>query len=158
MEILTMEIKVDQLPENCVVGSNGDGCIFNQHKYCVLKMALNEKDTFVQNNRESLPVDCPLKKRDIINKNIDDKTKEVIYECITFLKGYGFEVTERDSKIGKWVAYKRDGMLPVLHGKIIRDYGGTYCIKKKNGNIDFVGINGVIEFFDNKKECYAMKG
>jgi len=58
MNITKMDIKVDNLPDGCV---GYEGCVFNQQKYCVLKMALNKKNTFVQNNRNIVPKDCPLK-------------------------------------------------------------------------------------------------
>ena len=62
MEILEMNIKVDKLPNGCSVAKIGEeSCIFNQHKYCVLKMALHQKNTFVQNNRGIVPTDCPLR-------------------------------------------------------------------------------------------------
>jgi len=51
-------MKVDNLPSG---GVGYEGCVFNQQKYCVLKMALNKKNTFVQNNRNIVPKDCPLK-------------------------------------------------------------------------------------------------
>lgn len=49
-----MNIVVDKLPDRCA------GCIFNQSKYCVLKMDLKHSNSFVQNNRESISDDCPL--------------------------------------------------------------------------------------------------
>lgn len=62
MKILSMNIKVDRLPDGCSTHRyNDESCIFNQDKYCVLKMALNENDTFVHNNRNVIPNDCPLR-------------------------------------------------------------------------------------------------
>ena len=59
MKILS--IKVDELPTNCSYSKEcGDGCVFNQNKYCVLKMACNQSNAFVQNNRDNIPSDCPL--------------------------------------------------------------------------------------------------
>lgn len=87
-----------------------------------------------------------------------DNEKSKIYSCIQFLKSHGYEVIERnDHKIGKWVAYKRKGMKPVLHGKVIYDYGGTYCVKKKNASKDFIGLDDVIDFYDDKIECYSVR-
>lgn len=57
-----LNIEVDELPDNCLE------CVFNQTKYCSLKMAMSDKgkyeygNTFVQNNRETVDKRCPLKK------------------------------------------------------------------------------------------------
>ena len=62
MNIVDMNIVVDKLPDGCsVTEPNEESCVFNQHKYCVLKMALKESNTFVQNNRGIVPDDCPLR-------------------------------------------------------------------------------------------------
>lgn len=62
MNVLSMDIKVDKLPDGCNVRDrNDEGCVFNQHKYCVLKLAANQGGFFVQNNRGIIPDDCPLK-------------------------------------------------------------------------------------------------
>lgn len=63
MKILKMEITVDRLPDGCSSGCDGESCVFNQNKYCILKMALDHNDTFVQNNVNRIPLDCPLKKK-----------------------------------------------------------------------------------------------
>lgn len=61
MNILKMDIVVDKLPSGCNISKpNEDSCVFNVNKYCILKMALNQKGTFVQNNRGIIPSDCPL--------------------------------------------------------------------------------------------------
>ena len=47
---------------------------------------------------------------------------EKINACILYLRSKGYEVHKRnDSRIGQWVAYKREGMEPILHGKVIAD-------------------------------------
>lgn len=62
MNIVDMNIVVDKLPNGCNVAEpNDESCIFNQHKYCILKMALKQNNTFVQNNRGIIPDDCPLR-------------------------------------------------------------------------------------------------
>lgn len=55
-----MNIKVDKLPDGC--NSSTKGCIFNRWRCCILKMALGQDDSFVHNNREIVPEDCPLRK------------------------------------------------------------------------------------------------
>lgn len=87
-----------------------------------------------------------------------NEDKKVIYACINYLKNYGYEVKERDGhKVGKWVAFKQEGMDCILHGKVIYDYVGSYCVRCKNGYKRFVGLCNVIEFFDTKQECYSIK-
>ena len=90
---------------------------------------------------------------------MDNKTKEFIDACIVYLKYHGYEVHDKrdNDKVGKWVAYKRDGMTPILHGKVINVDNGVYHIKKKNRCKDFVRIDNVIDFFDNKEECYSVR-
>ena len=62
MNILEMNITVDKLPDGCNVDKPGDTeCIFNCWKYCILKMALKNENCFVQNNRGTIPDDCPIK-------------------------------------------------------------------------------------------------
>lgn len=57
-----LKIEVDQFPNNCLE------CYFNEIKYCTLKMAMMQDDkkyeygnTFVQNNREHIDKQCPLR-------------------------------------------------------------------------------------------------
>lgn len=89
---------------------------------------------------------------------MDDKTKKTIYACIAYLKNHGYEVHEREgNKVDKWVAYRRDGMDCILHGRVIYDYVSSYCVKRKNAYKDFVGLDDVIEFFDSKEECYKVR-
>lgn len=54
MKITKMDILVDKLPESCCE------CVFNETKYCSLKIALNKSNTFVQNNDKNIDKDCPL--------------------------------------------------------------------------------------------------
>lgn len=89
---------------------------------------------------------------------MDDKTKKTIHACIVYLKNHGYDVHEREeNKIDKWVAYKKNGMNCVLHGKIIYDYASCYCVKRKNGCKDIVGLDRIIDFFDSKEECYNIQ-
>ena len=89
---------------------------------------------------------------------MDDKTRKYIHACIVYLKNHGYEVHERSgNKVGKWVAYKREGIEPILHGKIIHDYVSCYRVKRKNGYEDIVGLDKIIDFFDSKNECYRRR-
>ena len=89
---------------------------------------------------------------------MDDKTKKTIHACIVYLKNHGYEVHERDgNKVGKWVAYRKEGTEPILHGKIIHDYVSCYRVKRKNSYEDIVSLDEVIDFFDNKEECYSVR-
>ena len=89
-------------------------------------------------------------------------TKEVqrrIDECIKYLTFHGYEVKkvrEVETYVGKWIAYRREGMEPILHGKVIGDYG-CITVKKKKGNRDFCSRDDILKVFDNKQECYAFK-
>lgn len=89
---------------------------------------------------------------------MDDKVKKTIHACIVYLKNHGYEVYERDNnKVGKWVAYRKEGIDYILHGRIIYDYTSCYCVKRKNAVKDIIGLDKVIEFFDNKADCYSMR-
>ena len=86
---------------------------------------------------------------------MDEKTKKTIHACIVYLQNHGYEVREREgNKMDKWVAYRKNGMDCILHGKVIYDYVSCFCIKRKNGYTDMVGLDEIIEFYDDKKECY----
>lgn len=61
------------------------------------------------------------------------------------------------TKIGKWVAFKQEGMSQILHGKVERVYGTCLAVKCKNRNRRYVSISECYKFFDNKEECYAYK-
>lgn len=61
MKVLSIKIEVDKIPKSCRYNSEtDDGCIFCENKYCTLKFAL-EKESWVGNNYDSIPDDCPLK-------------------------------------------------------------------------------------------------
>lgn len=63
-------------------------------------------------------------------------------------------------KIGKWVAFKQEGMQQVLHGKVIKLTGMSddcFVVKCKNGERRYVNMNDCYKFFDSKKECYEFK-
>lgn len=62
-----------------------------------------------------------------------------------------------ESYIGKWVAFRQEGMPMVLHRKIIYDCKTYYVIKCKNGQKRFAGLKDVIGFYDSKAECYSVK-
>ena len=63
MKILKMDITVDKLPDGCISRGYSESCVFNKDKYCILKMALDHNETFVQNNLNKIPLDCPLKEK-----------------------------------------------------------------------------------------------
>lgn len=89
---------------------------------------------------------------------MDEYTRKKVHACIVFLKTQGYEVTKRDdSKLGKWVAFTKDGMTEIQHGRITHDYVSGFNVKRKNRRNDFVGLDHVIQFFDHKEDCYAMR-
>lgn len=95
---------------------------------------------------------------------MDERTRETIRQCIVFLNNHGYEIkecgghkVENDNKVGKWVAFKQDGIDCILHGKVICDYVGSYCVRCKNACRRYVGINQIVAFYDSKQECYKHK-
>lgn len=87
-----------------------------------------------------------------------DIIQERIYYCINYLKNHGYDVKERDgNKMGKWVAFRQEGMDCILHGRVINDYVGTYRVRCKNACKRTVGLDEVIGFYDTKQECYSVK-
>lgn len=89
---------------------------------------------------------------------MDKKTRKTIHACIVYLKHHGYEVREKEgNKVGKWAAYRKVGMEPILHGKIIYDYTSCYLIRRKNGCNDIVGFDEIIDFFDDKSDCYNIR-
>ena len=87
--------------------------------------------------------------------------QQYINEAIVFLKSHGY-IVKKDfsSLIGKWVAFHQNGMQPVLHGKVINEIGKKdtlFKVKCKNSCYRFVHMDDVIEFCDNKQDCYAIK-
>lgn len=86
-------------------------------------------------------------------------TKE-IQDAIKLLKENGYIIREDLSKyIGKWVAFRQEGMEPILHGKVIvaRSINEYFGIKCKNGCMRYIDKNDVIGFYVNKKKCYEVK-
>ena len=59
--------------------------------------------------------------------------------------------------MGKWVAFRQEGMDCILHGRGINDYVGIYRVRCKNGRKRTVGLDEVIDFYDIKQECYSVK-
>lgn len=64
---------------------------------------------------------------------------------------------KKENKQGKWVAFRQEGMSPILHGKVIKDYQSWYVVRCKNGEKRFPGIENIIEFYDLKEDCYSVK-
>lgn len=84
-----------------------------------------------------------------------------IYAAIDLLKYHGYKVYKDYSMlIGKWVAFWQEGMTHILHGKVIEVCGedNTYFkVKCKNSYYRYVAMIDVIEFCDNKSDCYAIR-
>lgn len=94
----------------------------------------------------------------------DLNKEEKIRDAISFLKSNGYKVTkDYDSMmIGKWVAFRKEGLSPILHGKIISlFYHGQnetgFLVRCKNGQHRHPRLHEIIGFFDDKKSCYAVK-
>lgn len=60
-------------------------------------------------------------------------------------------------KIGKWVAFKQEGIKQILHGKVMGVYGACIKIKCKNGCWRFANLKECYKFFNDKNECYNFK-
>ena len=87
-------------------------------------------------------------------------TKEQrIKSSIAFLESNGYVVVKDYSMlIGKWAAFRQEGMNPILHGKVIEvKQSGCCVIKCKNAYYRYVDVNNVIEFCDSKELCYMIK-
>ena len=87
-------------------------------------------------------------------------TKEQrIRSSIAFLEANGYIVRKDYSNlIGKWAAFRQNGMIPILHGKVINVYPDGCCkIKCKNRSYRYVEMDNVIDFCDLKEECYKIK-
>ncbi|MCI8389096.1 MAG: hypothetical protein HFE63_11635 [Clostridiales bacterium] len=82
-----------------------------------------------------------------------------INSSIAFLENNGYIVTKDYSRlIGKWAAFRQDGIKCILHGKVINiSISGCCEIKCKNGYIRYTNINDVIEFSDKKELCYLIR-
>lgn len=58
----------------------------------------------------------------------------------------------------KWIAYRKEGMIPIFHGKCVGQHLNCVVIKKKKGRrMDYIDIGNVVKVFDNKKDCYDFK-
>ena len=87
-------------------------------------------------------------------------TKEQrIRSSIAFLESNGYIVTKDYSKlIGKWAAFRQEGMIPILHGKVKTvSINGCCSIKCKNGCMRYVDVDQVIEFCNDKQLCYMIR-
>lgn len=87
-------------------------------------------------------------------------TKEQrIRSSIAFLEANGYKVIKNyDNLLGKWAAFRQEGMTPILHGKVFDVYQGGCCkIKCKNAYYRYVNVDSVIEFCDSKELCYMIK-
>lgn len=82
-----------------------------------------------------------------------------INEAIDFLKSNGYKVKKNyDYLIGKWVAFRQEGMDCILHGKVTDISDDVYCIVKcKNRYKRFVNVKDIIEFCNNKEDCYIIE-
>lgn len=87
-------------------------------------------------------------------------TKDLLI-AIMFLRqnGYIVEKAEMDTQnLGKWVAFRWDGMDQILHGKVIAISDVDICsIRCKNGDHKYACKEDIIGFYDNKQECYAVR-
>ena len=89
-----------------------------------------------------------------------DKDQQ-INAAIELLTNHGYKVyKDYSALVGKWVAFWQEGMMPVLHGKIIEVHGEDrpyFKVKCKNSYYRYVGMRDVIEFCDEKADCYAIR-
>lgn len=85
--------------------------------------------------------------------------EEKIKEAKEFLEANGYKVYKDYScRIGKWVAFRQEGMKPVLHGRVVWiNIFEHYKVRCKNGEIRFPKSYDIIGVYDNKSECYAVK-
>ena len=84
---------------------------------------------------------------------------QMISSSIAFLESNGYMVTKDYSKlIGKWAAFRQEGMQPILHGKV-KDisFKGCCSIKCKNWYMIYVNVDEVIEFCNDKQLCYMIR-
>lgn len=102
-----------------------------------------------------------------MNKNIEDiiiwlKNHDYSLEYQSKLdilidKYYDLKLNNSSEKdIGKWIAFKQEGMTPVLHGKIVRTINDVYKIHCKNGEYRFAKRKGA-RLFTSKEKCYKCK-
>lgn len=82
-----------------------------------------------------------------------------IINIINYLEQRGYKVVKDNSSVvGKWVAFRQEGMEPILHGRVRNVTTiGTCAIRCKNGERRFCNVEDILAFFDNKKECYEYR-
>lgn len=82
-----------------------------------------------------------------------------IINNVNYLEQQGYKVIKDNSSvIGKWVAFRQEGIEPILHGRVrIVTTIGTCAIRCKNGERRFCDVKDILVFFDNKKECYKYR-
>ena len=85
--------------------------------------------------------------------------EEKIKEAKEFLEANGYKVYKDYSYcIGRWVAFRQEGMRPVLHGKVRTvDVSGCCMVKGKRAKIRFANVDKIIGIYDKKSDCYAIK-
>lgn len=90
------------------------------------------------------------------------ENQENIKVAIELLEKNGYIVKKDYSMfVGKWVAFHQEGMTQMLHGKIIQIIHGSkndcFEIRCKNNYKRYKNYDDIIEFFDNKQNCYQFK-
>lgn len=82
-----------------------------------------------------------------------------IINIINYLEQQGYKIIKDNSSVvGKWVAFRQEGMEPILHGRVRSVTTiGTCAIRCKNGERRFCNVEDILAFFDNKKECYEYR-
>lgn len=98
---------------------------------------------------------CVKKRCDIMRLTNNQR----ISSAIALLESYGYTVTKNyPNLVGKWVAFRQDGMSQILHGKVADiSKNGCCTIRCKNGERRYINVVDVIEFCDDKKSCYKIK-
>ena len=111
------------------------------------------------------------KTKSIHLKNVSDDDREVLaavdflpFEEENFLDKDGeiVEIWRHSSnfyadRLGKWVAFKQEGIPFTLHGKIVSVSGTCFVVKCKNGSKRYPMIHEIYKLFDTKEECYQFK-
>lgn len=88
---------------------------------------------------------------------MDKDIFQEMYHCIDYLSKHGFGVYKKGNKQGKWVAFRQEGMSPILHGKVVDDCQSYYKVRCKNGEKRFPGLEDIIGFYDSKQDCYSVR-
>ena len=88
--------------------------------------------------------------------------KQNIKAAIELLEQNGYIVKKNyDEFLGKWVAFRQEGMIPILHGKIIKVIRGfesdCFEIRCKNGYHRYKNYEEILQFYDKKQDCYKLK-